>query len=157
LKQPKRIAHKNQGKSVSDFIIFSINESHYALDVSHIERIDQIPSLTPIPNAHPFVDGMMMYQDNTLRVINFRKMTDAKGEEPPLSSQKLLIYRDQKGLFAIKVDAIKDITAFEDSSIKPYAHTVTVGQHLFTRGVIEYKQSLVVVIDTVLLPHDEAA
>lgn len=142
---------------MSDFIIFTVNEAHYALDVTNIERIDQVPALTPIPNAHSFVDGLMMYQDNTLKVLNFRKMTKAHGEEPALSSQKLLIYRDKKGLFAIKVDAIKDITAFDSSSIKPYAHFVTVGECLLTRGVVEYKQSLAVVIDTVELPHDEAA
>jgi len=142
---------------VSDYIIFSIGEAHYAMDVSNIERIDQIPALTPIPNAHAFVDGMMMYQDNTLKVINFRKMTNAQGVEPSITSQKLLIYRDKNGLFAIKVDSIKDITAFDDSSIKPYSRTVSVGDSLFTRGVVEYKQSLVVVIESVSLPHDEVA
>ena len=142
---------------MSDYIIFTIDEAHYAMDVSNIERIDQIPSLTPIPNAHSFVDGMMMYQDSTIKVINFRKMTNTHGEEPSIATQKLLIYRDKNGLFAIKVDTIKDITAFDDSSIKPYSHTVSVGQHLFTRGVVEYKKSLVVVIESVALPHDEVA
>lgn len=142
---------------MSDYIIFTINEAHYAMDVSNIERIDQIPALTPIPNSHAFVDGMMMYQDHTLKVINFRKMSNTRGIEPPIASQKLLIYRDKNGLFAIKVDTIKDITAFEDSSIKAYSHTVSVGQHLFTRGVVEYKQSLVVVIESVALPRDEVA
>lgn len=142
---------------MSDYIIFTIGEAHYAMDVSNIERIDQIPALTPIPNAHVFVDGMMMYQDNTLKVINFRKMTNTQGTEPSMATQKLLIYRDKHGLFAIKVDSIKDITAFDDSSIKPYAHTVSVGQSLFTRGVVEYKQSLVVVIESVEFPYDEVA
>jgi two-component system chemotaxis response regulator CheV len=141
---------------VSDYIIFTIGEAHYALDVSHIERIDQIPPLTPMPNAHPFVEGMMMYQDNTLKVINFRKMTNAYGQEPADSSQKLLIYRDIKGQFAIKVDTIKDITAFEESAIKPYAHPVSVGQHLSTRGVIEHNKKLVVVIESVEFPTDGA-
>lgn len=142
---------------MSDFIIFTINEAQYALDVSNIERIDQVPPLTPIPISHAFIDGIMMYQGDTLKVLNFRKMTNAPGEEPIGSTQKLLIYRDKKGLFAIKVDSIKDITAFDSSSIKPYAHSVTVGEYLLTRGVVEYKQSLVVVIDTVELPRDEAA
>lgn len=141
---------------MSNFIIFTINEAQYALDVSNIERIDQVPSLTPIPNSHAFVDGIMMYQGNTLKVLNFRKMTNAPGEEPVGSTQKLLIYRNTNGLFAIKVDSIKDITAFESSSIKPYAHSVTVGECLITRGVVEYKHSLAVVIDTVELPHDDA-
>lgn len=140
---------------MNDYIIFTIGEAHYAMDVSTIERIDQIPALTPIPNAHVVVDGMMMYQNNTLKVVNFRKMTNTYGEEPAVASQKLLIYRDQKGLFGIKVDGITDIASFEDSSIKPYAHTVNVGGYLFTKGVVEYKKSLIVVIESVELPCDE--
>jgi len=142
---------------VSDFIIFSIGVSDYALEVSKVERIDQIPKLTPIPNAHEFIDGMMSYQDNTLKVIDFRKMTDAKSEEPPLVSQKLLIYRANGGLFAIKVDGIKDIIALDDADIKSYSHQVKVGACLHTRGVAEYKKSLVVVIDKVSLPDEEEA
>lgn len=142
---------------MSDFIIFTINEAQYALEVSNIERIDQIPQLTPVPNAHPFVDGIMMYKDSTLKVVNFRKMTNAYGEEPLAGSQKILIYRDKEGLFAIKVDTIQDITEFDEVNIKPYAHSVSVGECLLTRGVVEYKKSLVVVIDRVVFPNDEAA
>lgn len=142
---------------MSDFIIFSIAGSDYALDVSNIDRIDQIPKLTPIPNAHPFVDGLMSYQDHTLKVVSFRKMTEARSEEPPMSSQKLLIYRSNEGLFAIKVDGIKDIIALDDGQIKPYSHKVKVGTYLHTRGVVEYKKSLVVVIDSVMLPDEEVA
>ena len=140
---------------MSDFIIFSIGVSDYALEVSKIDRIDQIPPLTPIPNAHPFVDGLMRYQDHTLKVVSFRKMTQERTEEPPLNSQKLLIYRSDEGLFAIKVDGIKDIIALDDTQIKPYTHHVKVGECLRTRGVVEYKKSLVVVIDSVELQEGE--
>lgn len=140
---------------MSDFIIFSINKSDYALDVNNIDRIDQIPKLTPIPNAHPFIDGLMSYQEHTIKLISFRKITEAQGEEPPLNSQKLLIYRSKEGLFAIKVDGIKDIVALEDRDIKSYSHQVKVGSCLQTRGVVEYKKSLVVVIDSVHLPAEE--
>lgn len=260
---------------MSDYIIFTVGEAHYAMDVSNIERIDQIPTLTPIPNAHPFVDGMMMYQDHTAKVVNFRKMTNVishedqtlalfnqvikdhqiwtgalktsleegtpfslaldphkcrlgkwlygytthdpevlailrrlipvhsrlhetgaellaqadkgdrqgalsryhdeilgeiikgtmnelnmmlnKADDISAHSQRLLIYRTQSGFFAIKVDGIKDITVFDDKEIKTYSHSVQVGACLQTRGVVEYKQSLVVVIESVSLPHDEVA
>lgn len=129
--------------------------SDYALEVSKVERIDQIPKLTPIPNAHPFVDGLMSYQEQTLKVVDFRKMTEAKCEDPSSLSQKLLIYRANGGLFAIKVDGIKDIIGLEDKDIKSYSHQVKVGSCLQTRGVVEYKKSLVVVIDSVHLPDEE--
>jgi purine-binding chemotaxis protein CheW len=257
---------------MSDFIIFAIAGSDYALEVSKIDRIDQIPKLTPIPNAHPFIDGLMSYQDHTTKVINFRKMTNVQTHEDQMlelfnqvikdhqnwvltlevslregtpfklaldphlcrlgkwiysyqahdpevlaiiralipvhaqlhetgakllqqctgdfeatmvcynkeiingvyietmrllgemvrkstdisfHAQKLLMYRSEEGLFAIKVDGIKDIVALEDSQIKPYSHQVKVGACLRTRGVVEYKKSLVVVIDSIKLPDEE--
>ena len=139
---------------MSDFIIFSIGSSDYALEVASVDRIDQIPKLTPIPNSHPFVDGLMTYQEQTLKVLNFRKMTGTSLCDKDESSQKILIYRANDGLFAIKVDAIKDIIAIDDTQIKPYSHRVKVGACLQTRGVVEYKKSLVVVIDTVRLPDE---
>jgi chemotaxis signal transduction protein len=66
-----------------------------------------------------------------------------------MHSQKILIYRAQDGMFAIKVDGIKDIIAIDDETIKSYSHQAKVGACLHTRGVVEYKKSLVVVIDTV--------
>ena len=257
---------------MSDFIIFSVANNDYALEVSKVDRIDQIPKLTPIPNAHLFIDGLMRYQDNTIKVINFRKMSNnetydeqmlklfnqvitdhknwvealerslrekvpftlaldphlcrlgkwiysyqthdteisaiiralipihaqlhetgarllqecdgkddailacfnkeiingvyletmsllgkmiQKNSEISAHSQKLLMYRSDEGLFAIKVDGIKDIVALDDTQIKPYSHQVKVGTCLHTRGVVEYKKSLVVVIDSVRLPDEE--
>ena len=258
---------------MSDFIIFTIGSSDYALEVASVDRIDQIPKLTPTPNAHPFVDGHMTYQDHTLKVLNFRKMTDVQAHEEQMlglfnqvikdhqnwvaalevslregvpfklaldphlcrlgkwiysytahdpevlriiralipvhaqlhergaellrlpkddkevalqrytseiingiyvetmgllgemvrksaevsaHTQKILIYRANDGLFAIKVDAIRDIIAIDDSQIKSYSHQVKVGACLQTRGVVEYKKSLVVVIDSVMLPQGDA-
>jgi len=261
---------------MSDYIIFGIGQSDYALDVSSVDRIDQIPKLTPMPNAHPFIEGLMTYQDHTLKVVSFRKMTKVtpheeqmlaffnqviqghhnwvnaletslregtpfklaldphlcqlgkwiysyqahdpevlaiiralipvharlhetgaellqcnavnheeamqrytkeivngiyvetmrllgemvrKSAEVSMHSQKILIYRTQQGsdggMFALKVDGIKDIIAIDDAMIKAYSHQAKVGTCLQTRGVIEYKKSLVVVIDAVKLPDDE--
>lgn len=261
---------------MSDFIIFTIGESDYALEVASVDRIDQIPKLTPIPNAHPFIEGLMTYQDHTLKVVSFRKMTNItsheeqmltffnqviaghknwvnaleaslrdgvpfklaldphacqlgkwiyfyqahdpevlaiiralipvharlheagaqllqhnsvnheetmqrytkeivngvyvetmrllgemvrKSAEVSIQSQKILVYRAQQGndgeMFALKVDGIKDIIAIDDAMIKSYSHKTKVGACLQTRGVVEYKKSLVVVIDTVKLPDNE--
>jgi chemotaxis signal transduction protein len=258
----------------SDYIIFTIAQRDYALEVSHIDRIDQIPHRTPIPNTHPYIDGLMTYQNLTAKVINFRKMTNLQTHEDQMlelfnqvikdhqnwvvaleislrdgvpfklaldphlcrlgkwiysyqahdpevlaiiralipvhaqlhesgakllqqctgdteatlecyrneivngvfvdtmrllgemvrksteissQTQKLLIYRSGDGFFAIKVDAIRDIIALDEGDIKPYTHNVKVGACLRTRGVIEYKKSLVVVIDSVTLPIEEVA
>lgn len=59
---------------MKDYIVFTVGSNYYALDVSFVERIIQIPSITIIPNSHPFMDGMMSYENRVLKVVNFRKM-----------------------------------------------------------------------------------
>ncbi|MHB8100244.1 MAG: chemotaxis protein CheW [Sulfuricurvum sp.] len=89
---------------MTDYIIFSIKESKYALEVSKIERIDQVPHFTPIPNAHPHVEGMMQYRDHTVKVVNFRKMTDVITYE----NQMLLLFNQVIKDHQTWVEKLKD-------------------------------------------------
>lgn len=149
---------------MSDYIIFTVGNNGYALAVDQVERISPIANLTPVPNAHPFIDGMMLYQNQAIRVVNFRKMTmmnapeetdDAQSISHP--HQKLLIYQGEEGFFAIKVDTIQDIAQIDESAIKQYTSTVDIGDYLQTQGVIEYKKRLIIVIKALKLPQEAAA
>lgn len=142
-----------------DYIIFAAGENHYALAVEQVERITPVSDLTPIPNAHPFVEGMMFYQNQTIKVVDFRKMTGMKsreeeGKENARHAQKLLIYQAYEGFFAIKVDTIHDIVQLDESTIKRYSQSVEVGECLQTEGVVEYKKRLVVVVKALYLPKE---
>lgn len=141
---------------MSDFILFKSGKSEYAMEVEVIERIDQLSTFTVIPNAHPFIDGMMLYGSDAIKVVDFRKMTSNALEIHETLGNKLLIYKSPKGLFAIKVDEIEEIVSFDESQIKPYAHQVRVGDFIHTRGVVEYKNELIMVVGSVVLPEDGA-
>jgi len=149
---------------VRDFIIFTVGKSSYAIAVDQIERISMIPHLTPIPNSHLFVDGMMLYQNQTIKVVNFRKMIGMEGSEEALiregistNQQKLLIYQSKEGFLGVKVDTIQDIAQIDESTLKHYSHTVNVGSFLETQGVIEYKNRLVIVVAALKIPSEEVA
>ncbi len=68
---------------MTDLIVFCIGENRYALRIENIQRIIQSIELTSIPNAHPFIDGIMSYEDKVIKVMSFRKtigMTSYKDE-----------------------------------------------------------------------------
>lgn len=138
---------------INDYILFSIGSNYYALAVSHIERIDHIPELTAIPNAHPWIEGMMTYQGSTLKVLNFAKMVNHQSDNK--AQQKLLIYRNDEEMFAVVVDMISDIIALDESQIKSYRQSIKIGDGLKTKGVFEYKKRLVIAIESITLPEGE--
>jgi len=256
---------------MNDYIVFSVGTNLYAIDVTFVERIVQIPNVTPVVNAHSFIDGMMVYENKTTKILNFRKAvgmdsqedeladlfnaikeehyiwvetlkeavirggafplsTDsdrsllgkwlagysshdpqvilllkglialhtrlyeagqealtvsqtepAKGGEmistgiEPIASeitdqintmihkiddlakyqQKLVIYHGREDLIALKVDAIEDIALIDQTSIKQYVHSLNMNGCLATRGVVEHKGKLVIVVESISLPHKE--
>jgi len=148
---------------VEDYIVFTVGTNFYALNVENVERIIQIPSITGIPNAHPFVDGMMSYEQRITKVVNFRKMTamDAHEEDSVEGnggkSQKLLIYQSKDSFFAIKVDKIDDMARIEPSMIKPVDSANSTGVFLELSGVVEMGDKLVNVIKSVSMPMREVA
>ena len=148
---------------MEDYIVFTVGTNFYALNVENVERIIQIPSITVIPNAHPFVDGMMSYEQRITKVVNFRKMTamDAHEEDSVEGntgkSQKLLIYQTKDSFFAIKVDKIDDMARIEPSMIKAVDSANSAGVFLELSGVVEMGDKLVNVIKSVSMPMKEVA
>lgn len=148
---------------MEDYIVFTVGTNYYALNVENVERIIQMPTITAIPNAHPFIDGMMSYEKRITKVVNFRKMTamdpheEDKTDETSGKSQKLLIYQTKESFFAIKVDKIDDMARIEPSMIKSVDSANTVGPFLELSGVVEMGERLVNVIHSVSMPAKEVA
>ena len=70
---------------MEDYIVFTVGDNFYALNVANVERIIQMPSVTAIPNAHRYVDGMMSYEKRITKVVNFRKMTAMDAHEKEIA------------------------------------------------------------------------
>lgn len=92
---------------MKDYIVFTVAGNHYAIEVASIERIVQIPPITAIPNAHPYIDGMMSYERRVTKVVNFRKMTDLPTHEAEL----IAVFTQVKQEHEVWVEALRDAIA----------------------------------------------
>ncbi|HEX5670391.1 MAG TPA: chemotaxis protein CheW [Sulfuricurvum sp.] len=144
---------------MEDYIIFTVGDNYYALNVSSIQRITQVPSVTAIPNAHPMIEGMISYEDRVIKIVNFRAMMGMKSFEESMSSksQKLLIYQTEHAFFGIIVDQIDDIKNLDCSTLKHVDKIEANTCFVEIDGVIEIGDKLVNVIKSVTMPTKEKA
>jgi len=97
---------------VEDYIVFTVGTNFYALNVANVERIIQMPSVTVIPNAHSFVDGMMSYEKRITKVINFRKMTAMDAHEEEIAALFKRAAEDHKTWVDTFMAAMENNTGF---------------------------------------------
>ncbi len=100
---------------MKDYIIFTVAGNQYAAEVEWIERIIHPLPLTSIPNAHPFIEGMMSYEKQVIRVINFRTMTDLPTYEEALHT----IFTKGKEGYIQWVSTLKEVIEGADALSLP--------------------------------------
>jgi chemotaxis signal transduction protein len=81
---------------MKDLIVFSVNGNRYALDIALIHRITQVPPITMIPDAHKYIDGMISYEGNVTKVMNFRKVVEIPTYEDELTGLFSRLKADHK-------------------------------------------------------------
>ncbi|MBV5320426.1 MAG: chemotaxis protein CheW [Sulfuricurvum sp.] len=112
---------------MKDYIVFTVGSNYYALDVSCIERIIQIPSITIIPNSHPCIDGMISYENRVVKVVNFRKMTGMGSYEEEMSG----FFTEEKNNLAQWVKALFEAVELEnDFHLSTDSHSSKLGEWL---------------------------
>ena len=60
------------GTNELEILEFKVGPNYYGINVAKIREILSYQPVTPIPNSHPYVEGIFMPRDVMISVINLR-------------------------------------------------------------------------------------
>ena len=132
------------GTNELEVLEFKLGESYYGINVAKIREILSDMPITPIPNAHPCVEGIFMPRDTMMTVINLRKCLGM----PDLETEGLFIITNFNKLnIAFHVDQVIGIHRVSwEEIIKPDS-TINAQENSAATGVIKLDNKLVVILD----------
>jgi chemotaxis signal transduction protein len=128
------------------FILFSVADTTYALrsrDVAHVEMIDQV---TAVPNAVPFVDGVVFSRGAVVPALNLRARFGFDRAPYGVSSRLIVINHGDRPV-GLVVDAAREFAAIDDASIHPPAAALTGLSGRYLEGVANLGGRLVLVLN----------
>ncbi len=132
------------GTNELEILEFALGNNHYGINVAKIKEILQYSQVTPVPNAHPSVEGIFMPRDVMITVINLRRclgMPD--GDVDGL----FIITNFNKLNVAFHVDQVIGIHRVSwEEIIKPDS-TLNGQDGSVATGVIKMNDRLVVILD----------
>ena len=132
------------GTNELEILEFALGNNHYGINVAKIKEILQYMPVTPVPNAHPCVEGIFMPRDTMISVINLRRclgMPDGENEG------LFIITNFNKLNIAFHVDEVIGIHRVSwEEIIKPDSTINGEGGSTST-GVIKMNGKLIVILD----------
>ena len=133
------------GTNELEVLEFKIADNYYGINVAKIKEILTYQHVTPVPNSHPFVEGIFMPRDTMISVINLRKCL---GYENDPDIEGLFFITNFNNLnTAFHVDEVLGIHRVSWEDINEPDSTISSDDNGVSTGVIKLQDRLVVILD----------
>ena len=132
------------GTNELEVLEFTICGNSYGINVAKIKEIINYQPVTPVPNAHPSIEGIFMPRDIMITAIDLRNCLQRGTSEP----EGLFIVTNFNNLdIAFHVDSVIGIHRVSWSDIiKPNA-TVSNTEEGISTGIIKIHDKLIIILD----------
>ncbi len=133
------------GTNELEILEFKVANNFYGINVAKIREILTYQHVTPVPNSHPFVEGIFMPRDVMISVINLRRCLGY--EEDPDVEGLLFITNFNSLNTGFHVDSVLGIHRVSWEDINSPDSTISAEDSGVSTGVIKIEDRLVVILD----------
>ncbi len=134
------------GTNELELLEFTVGSNHYGINVAKIREIITYREVTPIPNSHTSVEGIVMPRDEIITVIDLAKALGKK-RDSDLKNDMLIITNFNKLSIAFHVDIVHGIHRISWADIiKPDA-TINNSDSSVATGIVKVQGKLIIILD----------
>jgi purine-binding chemotaxis protein CheW len=128
------------------YILFTVAGTTYALrsrDVAHVEMFEQV---TAVPNAAPFVDGVVFSRGAVVPALNLRARFGFERAPYDLATRLLVVHAGGRTV-GLVVDGAREFAAIDPASIHPPATALTGLSGRYLEGVANVGDRLILLLN----------
>ncbi|MCR4637285.1 MAG: chemotaxis protein, partial [Butyrivibrio sp.] len=123
---------------------FKIDDHCYGINVAKIKEIITYQEVTPVPNAHPSIEGIFMPRDMMITAIDLRNCLQRGTSKP---GGLFIVTNFNKLDIAFHVDSVIGIHRVSWADIiKPNA-TISTAEQSISTGIIKFEDRLIIILD----------
>jgi purine-binding chemotaxis protein CheW len=128
------------------YVLFTIAGTTYGVpsrDVQHMEMIDHV---TPVPNARPFIEGVVFTRGQVVPAMNLR--TRFGFERVPLGlATRLLVVRSGDRSIGLVVDTAREFTSIPAAAVQPPNETLAGLSGRYLQGIATLDDRIVLILN----------
>jgi purine-binding chemotaxis protein CheW len=129
-----------------NYILFVVAGTTYALpsqDVAHVEMVEQV---TRVPNAAPFVDGVVFSRGQVVPAVNMRARFGFERAAPDLRTRLLVVHSRGRSV-GLMVDACREFLTIPPAAIVPPGDAIAGSGAAYLRGIATIGDRLIMILN----------
>lgn len=138
---------------MQQYIGFYLNLNEYTVPILKVQEIINMPSITRIPQAPHYIEGVTNLRGNVIPILNLKSLIRLPSDEN--KGNKVIVVISGKKVFGVLVDDISGVISIDESTIES-CDDFFEGSVEQVEGVARLTDRLVVLLNTTkLIPHTD--
>ncbi|MDD4300326.1 MAG: chemotaxis protein CheW [Methanomicrobium sp.] len=125
--------------AVIDLVVFEMDRTYYALDITLAREIVEMMPITPVPRSPSHIEGIINLRGEITKIINLSKLLEIE-EKLSHETRKIIILTsgDQGGAkIGIIVDDVKSVIQVDEATIDRMDNAIS--KEAYVNGIIKKK------------------
>lgn len=131
-------------------VTFQLGDEQYGIDIMDVEGIVKIEDVRSIPNAPPYVEGILNLRGEIIPVVNLHRRFQIRhaelSEEDLLLSGFVIVNIDGRHL-AIKIDMVSSVVTISAIDIQPPPQVISGIGAEYIQGVVSQDGRYLIILD----------
>jgi purine-binding chemotaxis protein CheW len=130
---------------VDQYILFVVAGTTYALPSEDVAHVEMLESVTRVPNAPAFVDGVVFSRGQVVPAINMRARFGFDRAEHDLRTRLLVVKREGRSV-GLLVDACREFQTIPAAAISPPSDALSEASARYLVGIATTGERLTVIL-----------
>ena len=127
-------------------VIFQLADEFYGVDISRVQEIDRMQSITIVPQVASFIVGIINLRGRITPVVDLRRRFGLPTIEPtPLT--RIVVVKAGDEWVGMVVDAVFEVLRTASDAIEPPSAFVSTAETAFLRGIAKLDNRLILLLD----------
>ena len=130
---------------IGSYILFTVAGTTYALPSGEVRHMEMIEDITRVPNAPPFIDGVVFSRGQVVPVVNLRARFGFERAAVDLRS-RLIVVQSAGRLIGLVADAAREFVSIPPDAIQPPNDALAGMSGRYVAGIASLNDRLVLVL-----------
>jgi len=127
-------------------IVFQIGTERYGTFVQHVQSIEKMLAITSVPKTLSFIKGVMNLRGVVVPVVDLRERFGFQAIAAT-DETRIVVVNVAEMTVGLIVDAVTDVTTFNESQLEPAPAVVGGIQAVYLQGVVRVGEQLMVLLN----------
>jgi purine-binding chemotaxis protein CheW len=133
-------------EATETLILFTVAGTTYALHSRDVQHLEMVEHVTRVPNAAPFVDGVVFSRGQVVPAVNLRARFGFERVPYDLRSRLLVVQSGTRSV-GLVVDEGREFVRVPSGAIQPPNEGLAGLSGQYVAGIVTLKDRLIVVLD----------